>query len=105
MSIFFKSFDEELEDIVKQGDTSQEYRNLFKKIVRLHKKHFTEENLPTAENYLQELLREAIEDIYQTDRIEGLLNKITLKEYISSLKDVKPENKVSTSKFKFINAN
>jgi hypothetical protein len=58
----FRSFEEKLHDIVDQGDTSKEYRNLFKKIVKMHRERFTEENWSTAEDYLQELLNDAIEE-------------------------------------------
>ena len=58
----FNMFDRKLRRIISQGDTSREYRKLFKRIVEIHREEFTEENIPTTEDYLQELLREGIED-------------------------------------------
>ena len=56
-----KRFVSELKSIVDRGDTSREYRNLLKKIVRFHRESFTEENWPTSEGYLREILENAIE--------------------------------------------
>jgi hypothetical protein len=55
------AFDRELRKIISQGDTTKEYRNLFKRIVILHRECFTEENIPTTKDYLEELLADAIE--------------------------------------------
>jgi hypothetical protein len=62
--IFFNS---NLRHIIRQGDTSKAYRNLIKKIVRIHREYFTEENIPTANCYLQELLDDAFRDEYIND--------------------------------------
>ncbi len=54
------AFDRELRKIIRQGDTSKEYRNLFKRIVIIHREEFIEENIPTTKGYLEELLADAI---------------------------------------------
>ena len=55
--------------IISQGDTTSEYRNLIKKIVEIHRQAFTEENLPAAEDYLQELLREGFDLAYEREKV------------------------------------
>jgi len=62
--IFFNSH---LRKIIRQGDRSKAYRNLIKKIVRIHREFFTEENIPTANGYLQELLDDAFREEYIND--------------------------------------
>ena len=62
-----KSIDKKLRKIIRQGDTSKEYRNLFKKIVEIHREEFTEENLPTMHNYLKGLLYNAIITQYKKE--------------------------------------
>jgi hypothetical protein len=68
------NFDKKLRAIISQGDTSKEYRNLFKKILKIHREEFTEENLPTTEDYLKELLKDAIQEV--ADR-EHTIHKFT----------------------------
>jgi hypothetical protein len=54
------AFDRELRKIISQADTSKEYRNLFKRIVIIHREEFIEENIPTTKSYLEELLADAL---------------------------------------------
>jgi predicted metal-dependent hydrolase len=61
------SFDKKLKHIIGLGDTSKDYRNLFKKIVKFHREEFTEENFATSENYIGELLRDALTEAYDKE--------------------------------------
>ncbi len=54
-----KMFDDHLRYIISKGDTAKDYRNLFKRIVEIHREEFTEENIPAAKSYLRELLQDA----------------------------------------------
>ena len=56
-------FNKKLRTIIRQGNTSKDYRNLIKTIVKIHREEFTEENIATARSYLQELLDNTFDDI------------------------------------------
>lgn len=64
--------DKTLRSIISQGDTSKAYRDFFKQIVRIHREYFTEENIPTAKSYLQELLDDAFEEASFNERVNFL---------------------------------
>ena len=80
------AFDRELRNIIRQGDTSQEYRNLFKRIVIIHREEFTEENIPTTQGYLEELLADAIKVAELKEA-----NEIAIAEHEREIKGLKNE--------------
>jgi hypothetical protein len=69
-----KRFERELKEIIHQGDTSKEYRNLMKRIVEIHRECFTEENFATSKDYLEELLRDALIESTRTETYQYLEN-------------------------------
>lgn len=67
------AFDRELRRIIRQGDTTKEYRKLFERIVIIHREEFTEENLPTTQGYLEELLADALKIASLKEEKEALI--------------------------------
>jgi hypothetical protein len=69
------NFEKKLREIIRKGDTTREYRDLFKTIVKIHRESFTEENIPTSQQYLQELLDDAIADVREREIVMGKLQE------------------------------
>ena len=67
------AFDRELRRIISQGDTTKEYRKLFERIVIIHREEFTEENIPTTQGYLEELLADALKIADLKEKKETLI--------------------------------
>lgn len=74
MTNFNPRFLKELRRIISQGDCEPEYRDLFKKIVEIHRQEFTEENIPTTHGYLQELLDDAIEVTKEKEDLDMIIH-------------------------------
>jgi hypothetical protein len=65
-------FEKELRRIIQQGDTvkgKRSYRAFIRRIVEIHRESFTEENIPTTESYLTELLHNAIVEVSEAEEI------------------------------------
>jgi hypothetical protein len=73
-------------------------RQLFKKIAKYHGEYFSEDNVPSIRSYLHTVLDRAIDDEFQTDRINDLLQQISNKP-VTSIETLQEQN---VSKFEFI---
>jgi len=62
-------FDRQLKTIIQQGNQDQ-YRALIKKIVKLHRKEYTEDNLPTSEDFILELVNDALDEMWEHDGVK-----------------------------------
>jgi len=80
--MLFNSFDKKLKDIIGQGNQRQ-YRKLMKKIVKYHREEYLEENLLTAEDFIIELVDDALTEQYLE---EGCVRDSTiLKQFVDKL--------------------
>lgn len=57
------SIEKELKNIIKQGNQHL-YQKLINDIVSLHRQEYTEENLPTSEGFILELVNNALDDMW-----------------------------------------
>ena len=53
-----------LSDIIQMGNYD-EYLNLFRLIVKLHRKQFTEENLPTSEYEILTMVNKVLDEMWE----------------------------------------
>ncbi|MCU9611784.1 hypothetical protein OEK97_28155, partial [Escherichia coli] len=48
---------------LRQGNQNL-YKDMIRKIVLFHREEYTEENLPTAESFILEMVNEALDEMY-----------------------------------------
>lgn len=65
----FESFDAKLRKIIQQGNQDK-YRELIKKIVQFHVEEYTEDNLPTAEDFILELVNDALDEMWEKQGVK-----------------------------------
>ena len=66
--LFRTSVDDYLNSIICQGNY-QEFKQFIWKMVQLHRKEYTEENLPTAEDAILEAVNEALDKMWESEGV------------------------------------
>lgn len=62
------NFDKELKRIIRQGN-QKEYAKLIKKIVRFHSEEYIEDNLPTHDDFILELVNDALDELWGSHKV------------------------------------
>lgn len=70
--LFGKSIDEHLNSIICQGNYDK-FKQFIWELVQRHRKEYTEENLPTAEDAILEAVNEALDKMWE---IEGCVRSM-----------------------------
>lgn len=83
--LFRTSVDDYLNSIICQGNY-QEFKQFIWKMVQLHRKEYTEENLPTAEDAILEAVNEALDKMWES---EGVLRSMAVYKSFIHIREAK----------------